>query len=429
MTKGIISLINLLGMNQLSDRKKSLSRNILLKLFNKISVGILTIEDDSGKITLGKDEQRKDLNAEVIIHDRSVYENILSGGILASGEAYIDGSWSSPNLPMVIQLFSANLNMLEKMRYQQNLAGRLRLSIEHFFNRNTVEGSQRNIAAHYDLGNNFFKLFLDNRMMYSSAVFFDGASSLDKASQDKLDNICQLLELTEEDHLLEIGTGWGGMAIYAAQQFNCQVTTTTISKEQYKYALEKVKKYGLEEKINVLLEDYRNLSGQFNKLVSIEMIEAVGEQFFGEYFESCSQLLTPNGKMVLQAITIPDQRYRAATNTVDFIKKYIFPGGCLPSVGKIAYHVGKDTDMQITHLRDIAHDYATTLSIWRGRFLSKSEEVLHQGFDEKFIRMWEFYLAYCEGGFRERVIGAVQLCLVKPSFKPNEHSNTKYLDP
>ena len=429
MTKGIISLINLLGMNQLSDRKKSLSRSILLNLFNKISVGILTIEDDSGTITLGKDEQRKDLNAEVIIHDRNVYRNILSGGVLASGEAYIDGGWSSPDLPMVIQLFSANLSMLEKMRYQQNLAGRLKLSLEHFFNKNTVEGSQRNIAAHYDLGNNFFKLFLDDRMMYSSAVFFDGASNLDKASQDKLDNICQLLELTEEDHLLEIGTGWGGMAIYAAQQFNCQVTTTTISKQQYKYALEKVKKHGLEGKINVLLEDYRNLNGQFDKLVSIEMIEAVGDQFFGKYFESCSQLLTPNGKMVLQAITIPDQRYRAATNTVDFIKKYIFPGGCLPSIGKITYHVGRDTDMQITHLRDIAHDYATTLSIWRSRFLSKSEEVVRQGFDERFIRMWEFYLAYCEGGFRERVIGAVQLCLVKPSFKTNEHPNTKHLDP
>ncbi len=428
MTNGISSLINLLGLKQISDGKKSLSRGVLLKLFSKISVGSLTIEDDSGRVTLGDDELRRDLSAEVVIHDSNLYGNILSGGILASGEAYINGEWSSPNLPMVTRLFSANLTMLEKIRYQKNLMPRLRLSIGHFFNRNTVEGSKRNIAAHYDLGNNFFKLFLDKRMMYSSAVFFDGAKNLDEASKDKLENICQLLELTKEDHLLEIGTGWGGMAIYAAQEFNCKVTTTTISKQQYSYTLERVKEYGLEDKINVLLQDYRSLSGKFDKLVSIEMIEAVGDQFFDKYFESCSQLLVPNGKMVLQAITIPDQRYRAATNTVDFIKKYIFPGGCLPSVGKIAYHVGENTDMQITHLRDIAQDYAATLAIWRNRFLAKSDEVIHQGFDERFIRMWEFYLAYCEGGFRERVIGAMQLCLVKPHFKPIEHQSLKYLD-
>ncbi len=428
MTKGIISLINLLGLKQLSDGKKSLSRGVLLRLFSKISFGSLTIEDDSGRVTLGDDELRGDLSAEVVIHDSSLYGNILSGGILASGDAYINGEWSSPNLPMVTQLFSANLTMLENIRYQKNPMSRLRLSIGHFFNRNTIEGSKRNIAAHYDLGNNFFKLFLDKRMMYSSAVFFDGAKNLDEASKDKLENICQLLELNKEDHLLEIGTGWGGMAIYAAQEFNCKVTTTTISKQQYSYTLEKVKEYGLEDKINVLLQDYRSLSGKFDKLVSIEMIEAVGDQFFDKYFESCSQLLAPNGKMVLQAITIPDQRYSAATNTVDFIKKYIFPGGCLPSVGKIAYHVGENTDMQITHLRDIAQDYAATLSIWRNRFLAKSDEVIHQGFDERFIRMWEFYLAYCEGGFRERVIGAMQLCLVKPHFKPIEHKSLEHLD-
>ena len=367
MTKGIISLINLLGLHQVFHSKKLLRRNILMRLFSKISMGHLTIKDDFGEIILGNEEQQKDLNAEVTIHDSSVYGKMLRGGILSSGEAYIDGDWSSPNLPMVTQLFSANLSNLEKIRYQQNLTGRLRLSIGHFFNRNTVEGSRRNIAAHYDLGNNFFELFLDERMMYSSAIFFDGANNLDKASEDKIENICQLLELTKEDHLLEIGTGWGGMALYAAQKFDCQVTTTTISEQQYIYTLDKVKDCGLEHKITVLLEDYRNLSGEFDKLVSIEMIEAVGDKFFGKYFESCSQLLTPNGKMVLQAITIPDQRYRAATNTVDFIKKYIFPGGWLPSIGKIAYHVGENTDMQITHLRDITQDYATTLSIWRNR--------------------------------------------------------------
>ena len=428
MTKGIISLFNLLRLNRLLNEKKSFSRNILLKLFSKISMGKLTIIDDFGEIFLGGEDQRKDLKAEVTVHNSDVYVKLLRGGILASGEAYIDGDWSSPNLPMVTQLFSANLSTLEKMRYQQNFVGRIRLALGHFSNRNTVEGSRRNIATHYDLGNNFFKLFLDERMMYSSAVFFDGANNLDKASQDKLEKICQLLELHKNDHLLEIGTGWGGMAIYAAQKFHCQVTTTTISEQQYKYVLEKVGNCGLDKQITVLLKDYRDLTGKFDKLVSIEMIEAVGDEFFGTYFKSCSHLLAPHGKMVLQAITIPDQRYQAAANTVDFIKRYIFPGGCLPSIGKIAYHVGKNSDMQITHLQDIAQDYATTLSIWRNRFLSKSDDVLQQGFDEEFIRMWEFYLAYCEGGFRERVIGAVQLCLDKPNFRPVKYENIQDLN-
>ncbi|MCB2069151.1 MAG: class I SAM-dependent methyltransferase, partial [Ottowia sp.] len=278
-------------------------------------------------------------------------------------------------------------------------------------------GSRKNIAAHYDLGNDFFKLFLDPTMMYSSALFPSADASLEEASVAKLDELCRQLELRSEDHLLEIGTGWGGMAIHAARHYGCRVTTTTISREQYQYACEQVQQAGLQDRVTVLCEDYRNLTGRYDKLVSIEMIEAVGHAFYSDYFQRCSALLKPEGKMVIQAITIADQRYDSARKSVDFIQRYIFPGGCLPSLAVISDHLARDTDMQMVHLRDITADYALTLAHWRERFMAAQEAVLRQGFDRSFIRMWEFYLAYCEGGFRERIIGTVQLAFAKPGYR------------
>ncbi len=418
MTKSMIAPLKTLGNTKLEKHKLTASKQLLLNLINNISTGRLTIKDSEEEIILGQSGDRQNLSAEVIIHNQDTYRKMILGGILASGESYIEGDWDSSDLVLVTQLFSANVEILEKMRRQRSLLGKVALTLRHFLSKNSIKGSKRNIAAHYDLGNDFFELFLDQRMMYSSAIFSKGATNLDDASRDKLETISDHLQLSSKDHLLEIGTGWGGMAIYAAEKFGCKVTTTTISEQQFKYTCNKVAELGLSNKVTVLLQDYRNLKGKFDKLVSIEMIEAVGDEFFGKYFACCSQLLKPNGRMVIQAITIPDQRYQAAVETVDFIKRYIFPGGCLPSIGKIAYHVAKNTDMRITHLEDITGDYASTLAIWRNRFLSELEKVQQQGFDQKFIRMWEFYLAYCEGGFRERIIGAAQICFDKPNFIP-----------
>jgi cyclopropane-fatty-acyl-phospholipid synthase len=286
--------------------------------------------------------------------------------------------------------------------------------IMHLFNRNTRSGSRKNISAHYDIGNELFKLFLDDTMMYSSAYYEKADMSLDEAAVAKLDLVCRKLELDSTDHLLEIGTGWGGLAIHAARNYDCKVTTTTISDEQYRLAVEKVRQQGLDHKIKVVKQDYRDLSGQFDKLVSIEMIEAIGHQYMSTYFKKCSSLLKPDGMMLIQAITIRDQFYKSALKDVDFIKKFIFPGGFLPSVTAMSEVISKVSDMKIFHLQDIGPHYARTLSHWRERFFNKLDEIRDLGYSDEFIRLWEYYFCYCEGGFIERDIGTVQMLLAKP---------------
>lgn len=395
-----------------------LARRLLLGVLDNCSVGSLTIHDGDQVFHVGQTDCPSGLHAEVRVHNPAVYARVLTHGTVGSGEAYIEGEWSSPDLTAVTRLFSANLPTMEAMEARQSWLLRLSLKLAHRMNRNTRRGSQRNIAAHYDLGNDFFRLFLDPTMMYSSALFEEPAQTLEHASLAKLDTLCQQLELGPDDHLLEIGTGWGGMAIHAAQHYGCRVTTTTISREQYEYTRERVAELGLEGRVEVLCEDYRLLQGQYDKLVSVEMIEAVGHQFYADYFARCSALLKPAGKMALQAITVADQRYRQARDNVDYIKRFIFPGGCLPSLAVIADNVAEHTDLQMVHLRDITLDYARTLACWRERFLAQLDAVRRQGFDERFIRMWEFYLCYCEGGFRERIISTVQLTLAKPGYRP-----------
>jgi cyclopropane-fatty-acyl-phospholipid synthase len=284
----------------------------------------------------------------------------------------------------------------------------------HFLHRNTLRGSRKNIEAHYDLGNSMFELFLDPTMMYSSGIFENKDDSMEQASIIKLDRICQKLQLNENDRILEIGTGWGGFAIHAAKNYGCHVTTTTISRQQYDYAEKRIKQEGLQDRVTLLCEDYRNLTGKFDKLVSIEMIEAVGHEYYKTYFRHCSDLLKPEGMMLLQSITIADQRYQAAKKEVDFIQRYIFPGGCLPSVNEIAKNVCEHTDMRFYQLEDIGTHYATTLARWRERFFSNIAEIQKIGYSETFIRMWNFYLCYCEGGFTEKSIGTIQLLLTKP---------------
>ena len=324
------------------------------------------------------------------------------------------GSWSCSDLLGLVRIFLRNRDVLDSMDYGFT---RLKAPVHkllHLLNRNTRAGSKKNISAHYDIGNDLFKLFLDETMMYSSAYYADPDMTLHQAAVAKLDLVCKKLDLQPQDHLLEIGTGWGGLAVHAATQYGCKVTTTTISDEQYRLALQKVSKYGLDDKITVLKQDYRDLDGQYDKLVSIEMIEAIGHQYMNTYFEKCCSLLKPDGIMLIQAITIKDQLYKSALKDVDFIKKYIFPGGFLPSIEAMSGAIAKYTDMKLYHLQDIGPHYARTLKDWRERFFDKLEEIRSLGYPDEFIRLWEYYFCYCEGGFMERDIGTVQMLLTRP---------------
>ena len=372
-----------------------------------------TVSDNTGTGKVGDD-----INAQIFVEDSETYTAIALNGVVGAAEAYMDGHWTTPDLVSVIRFFVSNISQLKEMDGERNLSNKLALSLLERFTRNSISRAKENISAHYDLGNDFFELFLDPTMMYSAALFKqDENMSLEQASIAKLDQLCQMLQLKPEDHLVEIGTGWGGMAIHAVKNYGCSVTTTTLSKRQMQYTKKQVAMHRLEDKITVLLKDYRELTGTYDKLVSIEMIEAVGHQYFSDYFAKCSSLLKPDGLMALQAITISDQRYDQAKKSVDFIQRYIFPGGCLPSLSVIADHTAKDTDMTLIGLEDLTKDYALTLKQWRQSFTENLDRIRSMGFDERFIRMWMYYLCYCEGGFRERVIGVYQILSAKPDYR------------
>lgn len=394
-----------------------IAKKMVLSVFEHLALGHLIVTDGVERLTYGQAPEETDLVAEVNVHDELIYSEIAYGGAIGSGESYMEGHWSSPDLAKVTQLFVRNLPVLDAMDAKQSWLSRALLKTYHWFNRNTVDGSRKNISAHYDLGNDFFKLFLDRNMMYSSAMYPTPEADIDVAGEHKLKLCCDKLQLQPSDHLLEIGTGWGGLACYAAKHYGCQVTTTTISKEQFAQAQQRVKEQGLEDKVTLLLEDYRDLTGEYDKLISIEMIEAVGHEHFRQYFSKCSSLLKGDGLMLIQAITIADQRYQKAKQEVDFIQRYIFPGGCLPSIEVIGQQVSQATDMVIIGLEEIGHHYAETLADWRNRFFAQIHQVKALGFDQRFIRMWDYYLCYCEGGFRERSIGTSQVVMAKPEFR------------
>ena len=419
MTTGQVDVKQIAKMPSVKSwRSTALAKRLVFKLFNQLRHGELVIQDGDTTHRFGGGDVSIAPSATVVIHEQHAYSRILTGGTMGAAEAYIDGDWSTEQLTDVTRVFSANIPILEAMKHKQNWFIKAGVKLAHAARKNSVSGSRENIAAHYDLGNEFFSLFLDPSLMYSSAVYPKGSDNLAEASQHKLKLICEDLELKPTDHLVEIGTGWGGMAIYAAENYGCKVTTTTISKEQLDYARAEVERRGLQDKVTLLFEDYRNLSGQFDKLVSIEMIEAVGHEYFDTYFGRVSSLLKPDGKAVIQAITINEQRYEDYRKSVDFIKRYIFPGGCLPSLNIISGALTRTTDMQIIDLRDIAIDYAKTLKHWHEAFMAELDAVKSLGFDEKFIRMWRFYLSYCEGGFRERIIGTYQITMAKPYYRP-----------
>jgi cyclopropane-fatty-acyl-phospholipid synthase len=358
------------------------------------------------------------LLGEIHVQDAAVWGLVASNGSIGAGEAFIHGYWTSPDLTAVIRVFVSNLDVLDAL--EGGLARLSRPFVQglHWLNRNTRKGSQKNIAAHYDLGNDLFEQFLDPTMMYSAAQFLTPDDTLEQAQLNKLERICQKLSLKPTDHLLEIGTGWGSMAIYAARHYGCKVTTTTLSKEQFAYTEKRIAELGLQDQVTLLLSDYRDLTGQYDKLVSIEMIEAVGHRFLRTYFKQCTQLLKDDGLMLLQAITIREQRYEQAKRSVDFIQRYIFPGGALPSVTRMLEIVSDDTDMNLLHMEDFGLHYAKTLRLWHDNFRHAAGYLTELGYDDYFLRLWEFYLCYCEGGFMERTIGTAQLLLAKPKAVP-----------
>ena len=354
------------------------------------------------------------LQAEVEILHEEAWNLVATNGSIGSGEAYIHGYWRSPDVAAVTRLFVANLDVLDAMEGGLARLGRPALRLLHWLNRNDRNGSRRNILAHYDLGNALFERLLDPTMMYSAARFTHAEESLEQAQLNKLEDICRKLELQPDEHLLEIGTGWGSLAIHAASRFGCRVTTTTLSEAQYAHTLQRVLALGLESRITVLREDYRDLRGRFDKLVSIEMIEAVGHRYLPAYFRQCAALLKDDGLMLLQAITIRDQRYSQARRSVDFIQRYIFPGGALPSLSVLLDTASRQTALNLVHMEDFGQDYARTLRHWRDN-LRQSRVVLGElGYDESFQRLWEFYLCYCQGGFEERAIGVAQLVWAGP---------------
>lgn len=390
------------------------TRKLVLQRLASLDTGELTLQDEHGKYVFGRLQSAADLRVSVDIADPRFYSEIALGGSVGAAEAYMQGFWSCDDLTGLVRLLVRNRQVLDNI---DSGTGRLMAPLRkilHRINRNTRRGSRRNIAAHYDLGNDFFRLWLDETMMYSSAVFERQNMSLHDASVAKLERICRKLELTAEDHVLEIGTGWGGFALHAASRYGCRVTTTTISREQYEHAQRRVLDAGLEERIIVLLQDYRDLEGQYDKVVSIEMIEAVGHEFLDSYFSKCAALLKPHGMMLLQAITITDQRYRAALKSVDFIQRYIFPGGFLPSVTAMLHSVTRSSDLRLYHLEDIGAHYARTLNCWRRSFLAQLRKIRAMGYSDSFLRMWNYYYCYCEGAFIERAIGNVQMLLVRP---------------
>jgi len=397
--------------NTLFDR---FAKYQLFKVLSNLKFGHLTIEDEGETKSFGESLDSTDLVAHICVTDQSFYRHVLLGGSIGAGEAYMAKTWWTPDLVKVIRIMSLNMSVLMTLDSRWSSLLNFFAWISHKKNSNSVNQSRKNISAHYDLGNDFFKLFLDPSMLYSAAIYPSQEASLAEASQFKMQHICERLRLKPTDHLLEIGTGWGAMAIFAAKHFGCKVTSVTLSQEQFNHAKQWVAKEDLTNKVEILLKDYRDLEGSFNKLVSIEMIEAVGWEYYSSYFSKCSSLLKPNGLMLIQAITIQDQRYEYAKTHTDFIQQYIFPGGCLPSNQVVTQHIKHDTDMQLVGLEDITLDYARTLADWRTAFFKKIDDVRALGFDDNFIRMWDFYLCYCEVAFHERVISTCQYLFAKP---------------
>ncbi len=389
-------------------------RRRLLAQLAPLRDGQLRVRDAFGEVLLGNGHGP--LQATVTIDDPAFYRKVAAQGSVGAGESYIHGDWRCDDLVSLVRLLVRNRDLLDGMERGPARAAGWLLRGWNRLRRNSREGSRRNIAAHYDLGNDFFALFLSPDLMYSSALYAQADEPLEVASTRKLDRICQQLRLQPGDRVVEIGTGWGGFAVHAARHYGCHVTTTTISAEQHALAVQRVEAAGLQDRVSVLMQDYRDLQGQFDKLVSIEMIEAIGAEFLDTYMGTLQRLLKPDGLALLQAITIEDHRYEQARRSVDYIKRFVFPGSFIPSINAIMAAKTRASDLQLVAQQDFGHSYALTLRAWRQRFLAQRAAVQAQGFDARFCRLWEFYLAYCEGGFLERSIGVSHLLLARPGY-------------
>ena len=391
-----------------------LARKIILSHFKRLKRGRLNIIEGNRRHVFGEYSDRFPIEATVTVHHPRTYLKLMLGGTVGAGESYMENLWSADDLTKVVRIVVLNQDLFEVLRDRHTLLT-LPISLTiRFINRNTRFGSRKNIRAHYDLGNDFYSLFLDETMTYSCGIFDRDDSTLKDASLAKYDRICRKLRLGPDDHVLEIGTGWGGFAVYAASNYGCRITTTTISKAQYETTEQRIERAGLKDRVELLLEDYRDIEGTYDKLVSIEMIEAVGHQYMDTFFECCGRLLKDDGMMLLQAITIADHAFDRHKHSIDFIKRFIFPGSCIPSVTSMCGSISRKTNLRLVHLEDITPHYAKTLRTWRERFFDNIDRVRAMGFSDTFIRMWEFYLSYCEAGFEERYLSDVQMLFTKP---------------
>lgn len=387
---------------------ENIARQVIFKILTRLEGAGLTVVEVEGETYRFGDKQSA-CQAQLIVNNMSLYKRVLKGGSVAAGEAYIDGWWDSPDVTKVVRVLARNQTVLEKLEAKVGWLSKLNNWWLHRSRRNSKDTSKQNILAHYDLGNDFYRTFLDTNMVYSAGIYDGEHQELFQAQINKMDRLCRKLRLQPTDHLLEIGTGWGALAIHAAKYYGCKVTTTTISDAQHQWAKERIEREGVSDRITLLLSDYRDLTGQYDKIVSVEMIEAVGKEYLATYIKKCQSLLKPDGLLAIQAITMADQRYDRYSKGVDFIQKHIFPGGFLPSITTVANQMTAYSDFVIRDIKDIGLDYARTLSDWHQRFNASTELLAKQGFDERFIRMWRYYLSYCEGGFLERSISTVQL--------------------
>jgi cyclopropane-fatty-acyl-phospholipid synthase len=396
-----------------TDWLENLYRKTAIKLLTALPEGSFELYEQ-GHLLIQHGARGAAPHAVIEVHRPEFYRRLLKGGSIGAAESFIDGEWSSPELTDVIRLVARNLAWLDQIEARMAWLTWTMHHWQHWLRGNTREQAKKNILAHYDLGNDLYRLFLDREMLYSSALFRQPDDSLEQAQINKMQRLCEKLQLKPSDHLLEIGTGWGAMAVYAVRNYGCRVTTTTISDAQFEHARARIEAEELSDRITLLKQDYRDLTGSYDKLVSVEMIEAVGRKFLPQFFAKCDSLLKPHGIMALQAITIADQRLEYYARNIDFIQKHIFPGGFLPSVTLLSDTIRKNSSMVIRHLDDMGLDYARTLRLWWEHFREQRQELQKLGYDEHFFRLWQYYLNYCEGGFLERATSAVQLVAHKP---------------
>ena len=394
-----------------TSRPRAWTRRMVLNMLNHLAFGRLTICENDRTLTFGPGNGPE---AVIQVLDPGFYTRVMIDGSIGAAESYVAGQWDTDDLTAVIRIIVRNQPVIDRMDNRLAKLVKPLLRLAHWRRHNSKQGARQNILAHYDLGNDMYQTFLDPAMMYSAAIFPHDTSTLEEAALHKLDIICRQLHLGPEDLVIEIGGGWGGFAIHAASRYGCRVTTTTISDAQYYEAQRRITAMGLQDRITLLKSDYRDLTGQYDKLVSIEMIEAVGHKYLPVFMKTCESLMKPDGLMLIQAITIKDQLYQNYLKSVDFIQRHIFPGGCLPAAHHLLLVLTDHTDMVVRKLTDFGFDYAKTLNHWRQRFADSRETLGSLGYDRRFRRLWEFYLCYCEGGFLERSISVIQLVATMP---------------